>query len=314
MKYTIGCLSNGQCEWDYTNTLFALEKNGKKDSVIVKVNNYSIAGVSETPDSFFYLNSATYKYFFNETTQSIDSVANEQIFVYLNNNPSTPTKVTDTLLVWPAVYRYSFDTAGKVIDSVFIKDPNLVIVKQVYSYYKVSDLYNEYELGRMITPYAKFFPKNFKYTYVFDVTDYVSKLQDTVLIRMMYSGYSFGFTCTVDFEFIEGAPARDVLKIERVYKGYFPYGNVNNSIENYLTEKKFTKDDASKEVKLRLTVTGHGGESNEGCSEFCAKKFYLKLNKNQIVEQLVWKDNCGENAIINQGGNMDLRQGQLVSG
>lgn len=302
MKYTIGCLSNGQCEWDYTNTLFALEKNGKKDSVIVKVNNYSIAGVSETPDSFFYLNTATYKYFFNETTQSIDSVANEQIFVYLNDNPSTPTKVTDTLLVWPAVYRYSFDTAGKVIDSVFIKDPNLVIVKQVYSYYKVSDLYNEYELGRMITPYAKFFPKNFKYTYVFDVTDYVSKLQDTVLIRMMYSGYSFGFTCTVDFEFIEGAPARDVLKIERVYKGYFPYGNVNNSIENYLTEKKFTKDDASKEVKLRLTVTGHGGESNEGCSEFCAKKFYLKLNKNQIVEQLVWKDNCGENAIINQGG------------
>lgn len=304
MKYTVGCTSNGQCEWDYTNTLYARENTGKQDSTLRTANSYSILGIAAnlTPDSLFYFNKVTYKYFFNKTTKMIDSVANEQLSVLLNNNPLKPTVITDTLLVWPTFYTYNFDTAGKVIDSFLVKDANLFIAKQVRSYYQIFDVFNDFELGRMITPYAKFFPKTFKYTFVFDVTDYVSKLKDSVQIRMLYSGYSFGFTCTVDFEFIEGTPTRDVLKIERVYKGYFPYGNVNNSIENYLTEKKFTKDDASKEVKLRLTVTGHGGESTEGCSEFCAKKFYLKLNKNQIVEQLVWKDNCGENAIINQGG------------
>lgn len=302
MKYTLGCTSNGQCEWDYTNTLLARENTGKKDSTLKTVNSFSIIGVSTTPDSLFYFNDTTYKYSYNKTTKTIDSIANKQLVVLLNNNAQKPTLVTDTLKVWPTYYTYNFDTTGKAIDSFLVKNNANYIAKIVRSYYQVFDVIISYELGRMITPYAKFFPKDFKYTYVFDVTDFASKLKDSIQIRMDYSGYSYGFTCTVDFEFIEGTPARDVVKIEPLYFGYFAYGNTNNSIENYLIPKTFTKDLNAKAVKLRLTVTGHGGESNEGCSEFCPKKFYLKLNNTQIAEQLVWRDNCGENAIIAQGG------------
>ncbi len=302
MKYTLGCTSNGQCEWDYTNTLLARENTGKKDSTLKSANSYSIIGVSSTPDSLFYFNDTTYKYSYNKITKTTDSIANKQLVVLLNNNAQIPTLVTDTLKVWPTFYSYNYDTAGNVIDSFLVKNTANFVVKIVRNYYQVFDVIVNYELGRMITPYAKFFPKDFKYTYVFDVTDFASKLKDSVQIRMDYSGYSFGFTCTVNFEFIEGTPARDVLKIEPLYYGYFPYGNTNNSIENYLVPKTFPKDLNAKTVKLRLTVSGHGGESNEGCSEFCPKNFYLKLNNSQIAKQLVWKENCGENAIINQGG------------
>lgn len=304
MKYTLGCTNNGQCEWDYTNTLYVRENTGKKDSTLRNVNNYSIVGVSadKTPDSLFYFTDTTYKYTFNKITKTIDSSANSQLTILLNNNPLLPTLVTDTLRVWPTYYSYSFDTTGKATDSTLIINRNNFVAKNVRSYYQVFDVITDYELGRMITPYAKFFPKDFKYTYVFDVTDFASKLTDSVQIRMLYSGYSFGFTCTVDFEFIEGNPVRDVLKIVPVYKGYFPYGNANNSIENYLKPFSFVKDGNTQMVKFRLTVTGHGAENNEGCSEFCAKNFTLKLNNEQIASQLVWKDNCGDNAIINQGG------------
>jgi hypothetical protein len=304
MKYTLGCTNNGQCEWDYTNTLYARENTGKKDSTLKTANSYSIVGVGadKTPDSLFYFTDTTYKYTFNKITKNLDSTANKQLVILLNNNPLFPAMVTDTMLVWPTYYNYSFDSTGVATDSVLIKNSNNFLVKTVRSYYQVFDVIIDYELGRMITPYAKFFPKDFKYTYVFDVTDFASKLTDSVQIRMMYSGYSFGFTCTVDFEFIEGKPIRDVLKIVPVYKGYFPYGNETNSIENYLKPFSFTKNANDQMVKFRLTVTGHGAENNEGCSEFCAKNFTLMLNNEQIATQLVWKDNCGDNAIINQGG------------
>ena len=39
MKYTLGCTSNGQCEWDYTNTLLVRENTGKKDSTLKNANS-----------------------------------------------------------------------------------------------------------------------------------------------------------------------------------------------------------------------------------------------------------------------------------
>jgi hypothetical protein len=135
MKYTLGCTSNGQCEWDYTNTLLARENTGKKDSTLKSVNSYSIIGVSTTPDSLFYFNDTTYKYSFNKITKSIDSIANKQLVVLLNNNAQNPTLVTDTLKVWPTFYTYNFDTSGNVIDSFLVKNTANFVVKTIRNYY-----------------------------------------------------------------------------------------------------------------------------------------------------------------------------------
>jgi hypothetical protein len=177
-----------------------------------------------------------------------------------------------------------------------------ILLNHVFTYYERFEKLEDFELGRIITPYAKFFPKTFEYQYIFDVTDFVQLLRDSADIRLFYSGYTWGFTATVDFHFIEGIPAREVLSVENIYNGYYPYGNNNNPIGNYLIPKNFVVPSSTASAKLRISVSGHGGEQSENCAEFCAKNYYLKLDNTEIATKLVWKDNCGSNAIINQGG------------
>lgn len=299
MKYTIGCESNGQCEWDYTNTLYVREHTKKNDSTLMQAPSFKVNG--KVQDSFNFSPKVTYINVFNSVTKLTDSVPSTSILLSRYSDVSRPLVLTDTIRVYPVnYYRYMFDTAGAKIDSFLV--PIEQTIKLVNTpYYNVFEVVNNYELGRMITPYAKFFPKTFQYEYAFDVTDLITQLHDSVEIRMMYSGYSWGFVANVKFEFVEGTPSREAYKVDRIYEGYLAYGNANNPIEKYLIPKTFTTDSFTKSVKLRLTITGHGAENNENCSEFCAKKTYVKLNDSLIAQQLVWKP-CGFNAISAQGG------------
>ena len=299
MKYTIGCESNGQCEWDYTNTLYAREHTKKNDSTLMQAPSFKVNG--KVQDSLNFSLSVTYNNVFNTTTKQTDSTPSASILISKYSDVTHPLTLTDTIRVYPVnYYRYIFDTAGVKIDSFLVPlDQTIKLLNTPY--YNVFEVVNNYELGRMITPYAKFFPKTFQYEYAYDVTDLISQLHDSVEIRMLYSGYSWGFVANVKFEFVEGTPTREAYKVDRIYEGYLAYGNANNPIEKYLVPKTFTTDSLTKSVKLRLTITGHGAENNEGCSEFCAKKTYVKLNDSLIAEQLVWKP-CGFNAISAQGG------------
>lgn len=299
MKYTIGCESNGQCEWDYTNTLYVREHTKKNDSTLMQAPSFKVNG--KVQDSLNFSSKVTYVNVFNANTKLTDSVPSTSLLISKYSDVNHPLVLTDTIRVYPVnYYRYMFDTAGVKIDSMLV--PIEQTIKLVNTpYYNVFEVVNNYELGRMITPYAKFFPKTFQYEYAYDVTDMVSQLHDSVEIRMMYSGYSWGFVANVKFEFVEGTPTREAYKVDRLYEGYFAYGNANNPIEKYLIPKTFNPDSVTKTIKLRLTVTGHGGEKNENCSEFCAKNLYLKMNDRLISKQLIWKA-CGFNPISAQGG------------
>ena len=299
MKYTIGCESNGQCEWDYTNTLYVREHTKKNDSTLMQAPSFKVNG--KVQDSFNFSAKVTFVNVFNTSSKLTDSIPSTSIILSKYSDVSRPLVLTDTIRVYPVnYYRYMFDTAGVKIDSFLV--PIEQTIKLVNTpYYNVFEVVNNYELGRMITPYAKFFPKTFQYEYAFDVTDLITQLHDSVEIRMMYSGYSWGFVANVKFEFVEGTPTREAYKVDRIYEGYLAYGNANNPIEKYLVPKTFITDSQTQSVKLRLTITGHGAENNENCSEFCAKKTYVKLNDSLIAQQLVWKP-CGFNAISAQGG------------
>ena len=127
------------------------------------------------------------------------------------------------------------------------------------------------ELARVITPYGGYYANTWRNTVQFDVTDFASILQDSVKIRAFYGGWSDGFTITLDFHFIEGTPPRTVQNIRNVYvsgPGGFPYGNVNNSIENYLTPKTFPLNSNETNAMLRVIPTGHGA-GTQNCAEFC---------------------------------------------
>jgi hypothetical protein len=156
-------------------------------------------------------------------------------------------------------------------------------------------------MGRFISPYAKSFPKSFQYDYIYDVTDYAYLLTDSAEFRIEYQGYSYGFTANWDMIFVEGTPAREVVKIENIYNGGFNYGQAT-SIEAALSQKSYTLPADAVATKARIIITGHGADNSEGCAEFCAKKMYLKHNGTQVADQLVWKDDCGSNPIPAQPG------------
>lgn len=300
LTYTLGCTSNGQCEWDYTIKLYARERTGLKDSTLKQAPSFRVNGAIR--DSLWYSVDTTYTTSYNSTTKSTDSVPSTMILLVKYSNTSTPLIPTDSIRVWPAGFtKYYYDSTGAKIDSTKAVETHKINLTNT-PYYDVFNVIHDIEIGRLISPYAKTFPKSFKYDYVFDVTDYAALLKDSVEIRIKYEGYSFGFTSTMTFAFIEGTPARESYKVTNIYNGGFTYGNPNNSIENALTAKTFTVPGDAKSVKVKVYITGHGGEQNENCAEFCSKKYYLKLDNELFATQDVWKNDCGNNAIINQPG------------
>ncbi len=301
MKYTVGCESNGQCEWDYTNTIYVRQNTGTKDSSLQKATTFTVNGAVK--DSFNYSTDTTWVTNYNASTKKTDSISSTPLTIIHFQFVSAlqPQVPIDTIKVFPVqYYKYHFDSTGKKTDSIFVAVKQTI--KAVYTnYYLVFDKIIDYEMGRMITPYAKFFPKNFAYEYLYDVTDYASLLHDSVQIRMNYSGYSWGFVGTIEFFMIEGTPAREAYKVANLWNGYFAYGNASDPIDNHLQPVSFTKSDSLTTVKLRMTISGHGSDGTQ-CCEFQPKNYYVKLNNNQFAQNQIWKDDCGSNPITAQGG------------
>lgn len=299
LKFTIGCTANGQCEWDYTVKIFARQHTGVKDSTLKQAPSFTVNGAVK--DSVRFSTVPTYTTVFNSSTKQTDSVETTKLNIIRFSDNTRPTFAIDTLKVWPVdFFRYSFDSTGKKTDSLKVT-PEQTLYVSYTPYYSVFEIVNDIEVGRFISPYAKSFPKNFSYEYVYDVTDYSSILHDSTELRIQYQGYSYGFTATVDVLFTEGIPAREAYKVMNIYNGGYNYGGAT-SIENALTAKQIVVDNDAKSVKVRVLITGHGGEGNENCAEFCPKHYYLKLNGTQFAQQLVWKDDCGSNAIVAQPG------------
>ncbi|HSI91339.1 MAG TPA: peptide-N-glycosidase F-related protein [Adhaeribacter sp.] len=159
------------------------------------------------------------------------------------------------------------------------------------------------EIGRLITPYANVsrFPMSWTHRYVFDVTDYAAYLKNNANIRIKYSGYSGGFTANIKFDFIEGTPPRNVVEIKKVWSGYFNYGNTA-SIEAQVANRTLQMPATAQSAALKLFLTGHGGNANDNCAEFCIKYYRVKLNNNHLLQQTIWRDNCGENNLYPQTG------------
>jgi hypothetical protein len=158
------------------------------------------------------------------------------------------------------------------------------------------------EIARVITPYATdWLASNRKHDYVVEVSDYAKSLEGNTAIRFKYDGYSWGFTITLKLELIEGIPPMDALSVNKVYDGYFPYGNSANPIENYLTAKTFSYSAPVAKNFIKNSVSGHGSD-NTGCGEFCSKFYKLKINNNMVSQKQLWRADCGINHVYPQTG------------
>lgn len=300
LKYKLGCPSGGCSDWDYTTQIFVRRHTGQYDSTVSHPAHFTLNG--NAVDSALFGLTATYTNFFDTINGVMDSTLNATSQLIVFGDSLNPTVATDTLLLYPVdYYNYIYDSTGAVVDSTWIASDSTWYNGQ-YTVYTPYEIIEPVEIARYITPYGGSLANTWNNTWEFDVTDYAPLLHDSVEIRAFYSGWSDGFTVTLDFEMIEGTPPRDPLRVTTLWSGYFPYGDVNNSIENYLVPKSEFIGPNEVGSELRVDITGHGFGGNEDCAEFCPKNMYVFANSNQVYQKLVWRETCGLNALYPQAG------------
>ena len=157
-------------------------------------------------------------------------------------------------------------------------------------------------LANVITPYGTYmqgsgsngFSPNWVQRYTYDITDFAPLLKDSVLIRAFYGGWSTGFNVTLNFEFIEGTPPRNVIDIQNLWSGSNSYSDIQNLLSDTLV---FIPQEAKNSI-MRVTISGHGqdGEFTPGVD------YSVSLNGENLYTQEIWRDDCGEVALYPQGG------------
>lgn len=165
----------------------------------------------------------------------------------------------------------------------------------------------KYQLGRMITPYSGAYnqgdnAKSWSPNWEWDISNYLPLMKDSVDIVVVYEGYQDGFLATTDFKFYLWDERNNTIKTQNIHYGYFPYGNIEKPIDDYVTPKEIVLPKETKRVYARVMISGHGADSTNAAAEFLKKDFYYKVNGQKIATQAIWKDDCGCNLIQPQGG------------
>lgn len=164
-----------------------------------------------------------------------------------------------------------------------------------------------FELGRFITPYAHSsypnMPLSWKHDYVFDVTDYYPILKDGAQMRIKYEGYSYGFTGSLKFDFVEGTPPRQVVSVHKMWDGSFKYGQTADPINNHTVAQSFAMPATAVYAEAAHIISGHGSDDqNNNCAEFCSKWYRWMVDGNNLQQRSIWRDDCGVNWVYPQSG------------
>ncbi|HTL80657.1 MAG TPA: peptide-N-glycosidase F-related protein [Bacteroidia bacterium] len=300
LKYKLGCPSGGCSAWDYTTQIFVKRHTGIYDSTLSYSPYFTVNGNAD--DSVLFNTTATYNHYYDTANAVTDSTISTPLMIVQYLDSLNPTVPTDTLWVYPAgYYNYIWNASGNIVDSVYVNNDSLWHNGQ-YDIYTPYEVIDPIEIARYITPYGGNLTSTWNNTWYFDVTDYAPILHDSVDMRAFYSGWSDGYTITLDFEMIEGVPPRTPIRVENLWSGYYGYGNPSNSIENYLTPKTVYIAPNELNSNVRFDITGHGFGGTEDCSEFCPKMYYMKFDNVTRYSKLVWRDKCGLNANSAQPG------------
>ena len=161
---------------------------------------------------------------------------------------------------------------------------------------------NSQTLANVVTPYGTYmqgggtegFSPEWVQRYTYDVTDFAHLLVDSVKMRAFYGGWSTGFNVTLNFDFIEGTPPRNVLNVQNLWSGSNSYASMVDILNDTLV---YIPEEATNSA-MRVTISGHGqdGEFTDGVN------YYVKLDNSTLYTQEIWRDDCGEVALYPQGG------------
>ncbi|PLX05818.1 MAG: hypothetical protein C0598_13800 [Marinilabiliales bacterium] len=210
-------------------------------------------------------------------------------------DPNDPVTAIDTILKWPTYYNnYVYDASGNAIDSTLVA-ADTTLYNETFIYY--GDPYEmliPWEIGRFITPYGNNLslgPDGF--TWIYDVTEYEPFLRDSVHI----SAGNFQELLDLEFHMIVGTPPRDVIKIEKLYDGYW---NLKDMEQN-APAKKIGIDPLAEQWKVKTRTTGHLFDNPTNCAEFCAKTHSFSVDDQEVLSWEILQE-CAENPLYPQGG------------
>ncbi|MEX1190139.1 MAG: peptide-N-glycosidase F-related protein [Bacteroidia bacterium] len=182
----------------------------------------------------------------------------------------------------------------------------------------MNEVSEDIELARFITPYGNTFNSTWKASWEIDMTDFEQLLRDSVEIEYIHGGYETnvgrGWVIDLSFHFIEGTPSRDLVKVNRLWNGGFGFGNASNPINDQLSEQSFNMNELTRSLRLRINQTGHGADNPQFCAEFCPMNRTLYRNGSSFDDHLVWRDDCGLNAVFPQGGTWIYDRGNWCPG
>lgn len=228
----------------------------------------------------------------------VDSTMNVpvQIITY-NDSTNNPGVVTSTYNVWPAYYHnYLYNAQGVAYDSTLVT-PDSTLNEVYYNWYRKFPQVIRYELARFITPYGNNLSLGNGFTWTFDVSDYRTLLADSVHLN----AGNWQELLDVKFLLIKGIPPRDPIAVKNLWNGGFNYGTPTDSI-THLQSLNLNIPSNAFNSRWKSRITGHGMDTPNNCSEFCAIPHYFKVNGTQQFSKTVWRDNCDVNPVYPQGG------------
>lgn len=228
--------------------------------------------------------------------------------------PITPTTVTEFAVqgngiqAVGATLGYAGESLTYNIDGTI--DTAMIAVDQVayndtlWYYEEPFEIVDRYEIARYITPYGIGLSLGSEgFTWVYDVTDYVGLLQDSVDI----SNGNQQELIDVKFAFIHGTPMAEVKKLTRPWgqSGSKSYSALDTDGALEPTDVDVHPD--AEHFKMKTRLTGHGHQSNTGnfphCCEWKDNTHYLNVNGQQHSEWHIWQTHeCALNPVYPQGG------------
>jgi hypothetical protein len=160
------------------------------------------------------------------------------------------------------------------------------------------------EIARFMTPYGV------GGSWDFDVTDLRPLLTGSVTLRAFIDTWvgpgnsaGAGWLVTASFELIPGAVSpTPVVALPIWTQRDAVYGDPSRPIASAVPPQTLTLPDGVSSVAVRTFVTGHGQGNRDNCAEFCARNHTVRIN-GVDNRQLIWRDDCAQNPISNQGGN-----------
>ncbi len=228
------------------------------------------------------------------TVVVVDTIELAPLTVQVFTNANNPTVATDTFLYWAPYYaNYVYDVFGNAIDSTLVTAVDSLF-KTNLPYYQQFEVTELYEIGRFITPYGNGLDMGDGFTWTYDVTDYRPLLSDSVHL----AAGNWQELLDMKFLFIHGTPARDVIKIENVWKGDYYLSNMDQT----LLPKTLTLDPAAVSFRLKTRASGHHWDNATNCAEFCPKVHQVYANNMQVSSWQNWTD-CGNIPLYPQGGS-----------